>query len=426
MVTNQLNLLKEQRFLPLFFTQFLGAFNDNVYKNSLVILITYNFADSLKLNSEILITIAAGVFIFPFFLFSATAGQLADKFEKTKLIRYTKIAEIFLMLLAAIGLYFQSILLLMTVLFLVGTQAAFFGPLKYSILPDQLQSNELLAGNALIEAGTFLAILLGTILGGILASLQAAPLLISFAIVLAAAVGYAASRFIPPAKIAAPHIKIRWNIFIETKEIIFRTMKHRELALAILGISWFWLVGATYLSQFPTYAKVILGAGPTVVTLFLTCFSFGIGAGSLFCNRLLKGKIRATYVPIAAIGMVIFGTDLVLASEYVSPASKHLLTLAEFLNHLQSWRLLLDLFLLAACGGIYAVPLYAILQYKSEAEYRSRVIACNNIMNALFMVLAASLTSVMLALHFSVTHVFILIALANAVAAFFLRRLSVG
>lgn len=423
MAINQLSLLKAKRFLPLFLTQFLGAFNDNVYKNALVILITYTLATSKNLNPEILITIAAGIFILPFFLFSATAGQIADKFDKARLIRYTKIAEIILMLCAGIGFYSHSIFLLMVVLFLVGTQATFFGPIKYSILPDQLPSNELIAANGLLEAGTYFAILLGTIVGGILASLHAAPALVSIVVVLMAISGYATSLWIPSSKIAAPDLKIKYNIIKETKEIISRTMQKRELALSILGISWFWLVGATYLSQFPTYAKDVLGAGSSIVTLFLTFFTLGIGLGSLLCNRLLKGRVHATYVPLAALGMTLFAIDLVLASEHMVTKPGHLLTLAEFLSHLQNWHVLLDLLFLSACGGIYAVPLYAILQYESDPTFRSRVIACNNIINAFFMVVAAIVTSIMLFLHFSVTDVFVLVALANVVVAIYICNL---
>ncbi len=424
MKSDQLNLLKARRFFPLFLTQFLGAFNDNVYKNALVIWITYSFATPMGLSSDILITIAAGIFILPFFLFSAPAGQLADKLEKTKLIRYTKIAEIILMLLAAMGFYFQNVFVLMTTLFLVGTQATFFGPIKYSILPDQLPKNELVPANALIEAGTYLAILLGTILGGVLAALHAAPIYISIAIVLVAVLGYITSRWILPAKIGESHLRIEWNIAKETKKIIQHTMEKRELAIAILGISWFWLIGATYLSQFPTYAKIILDAGPSIVTLFLACFTFGIGVGSIFCSRLLKGRIDAKYVPLAAMGMTIFGIDLVFASGPIVAKATHFLTMAEFLSHFESLRILFDLLFLSIAGGIYIVPLYTILQYRSDPSYRSRVIACNNIMNALFMVASALITSIMLALHFSVLHVFMLVSLLNVFVAFYVCGLK--
>jgi acyl-[acyl-carrier-protein]-phospholipid O-acyltransferase/long-chain-fatty-acid--[acyl-carrier-protein] ligase len=423
MAINQLSLLKVRRFLPLFLTQFLGAFNDNVYKNALVILITYQFSTQAHLNPEILITVAAGIFILPFFLFSATAGQLADKFEKSQLIRITKIAEIGLMLLVGVSFSLHSIFLLMLILFLLGAQATFFGPMKYSILPDHLHTNELIAGNALLEAGTYLAILLGTVVGGIFAMFHAGPALVSVLVLLIAIAGFCTSLWIPKAAAAAPELKINFNFIEETWKIVNYTFKNRDLALAILGISWFWLVGATYLSQFPTYAKNVLGAESSVVTLFLMVFTVGIGVGSLLCNRLLKGKIHATYVPVAALGMTIFGIDLVIASHHGISHAATLMTLGQFLAHASSWRILFDLLALAICGGVYIVPLYAILQFESEPSHRSRAVASNNIMNAIFMVMAAILTSIMLMLHFSVTHVFLFMAAANLLAAIYICNL---
>lgn len=423
MSINQFSLLKTKRFLPLFITQFLGAFNDNLYKNALVILITYSLASSLHVNSEILITVAAGIFILPFFLFSATAGQLADKYEKARLIRYTKIIEVVLMLFAAIGFFLQSIYLLMFVLFLLGTQATFFGPLKYSILPDHLESKELIAGNALLESGTFLAILLGTILGGLLAVFKIGPTLVSgFAIGIAIA-GYFSSLSIPKAQIADPSLKINFNFISESWEIVRHTVADRNLFLCILGISWFWLIGATYLSQFPTYAKDVLEAESSVVTLFLTVFTTGIGIGSMFCNRLLRGQIHATYVPLAALGLTIFAVDLVFASEHGQHKPGELITLVQFLSYFSNWRIVLDLLFLSICGGIYIVPLYAILQHDSLPEFRSRAIASNNIVNALFMVAAAIVTSAMLYLNFTITQVFLVVAILNIFVAIYICNL---
>ena len=423
MVMNQLSLLKTKRFLPLFLTQFLGAFNDNFFKNALVILITFTLLHTTQLNTEVLVTIAAGIFIVPFFLFSATAGQLADKFDKALLIRYTKILEIVLMLLAVIGFYSQNIFLLITVLFLIGTQASFFGPIKYSILPDHLTAEELIPANALLESGTYFAILLGTLLGGVLIMLHSGTLLVAMVLMSLAVLGFMSSLWIPKAKAALPSLKIQFNIVRETRAIIRHTLQNRNLAIAILGISWFWLVGATYLSQFPTYVRDVLGAGSSIVTLFLTFFTAGIGLGSLYCNRLLKGRIHATYVPLAALGMTLFAIDLVLASQHIVIKPTHLLTLGQFLSHLQNWHVLLDLSLLSACGGMYVVPLYAILQHESDATYRSRTIACNNIINALFMVAATIITSIMLFVHFSVTDIFVLVALANVVVAIYICNL---
>ncbi len=423
MQINQFDLLKTRRFLPLFLTQFLGAFNDNFFKNALVILITYQLSTSLQINTEILITVAAGIFIVPYFLFSATAGQLADKFEKSRLIRYTKMAEIFVMLCACVGFYLHSISLLLFVLFLLGTQATFFGPLKYSILPDHLQTRELIAGNALIESGTFLAILLGTILGGILAMFHIGPVLVSITSILIAIAGLISSLSIPAASINAPALKINWNIIDESQQIIRKTFSHRDLYVAIMGISWFWLIGFIYLSQIPSYAKNILNAESSIVTLFLTTFTIGIGLGSMYCNRLLKGSIHATYVPLAALGMTLFGIDLIFASKHTFVNNGELITLFQFLSHFSSWRILFDLTMLAACGGIYIVPLYAILQHESAAEFRSRAIACNNIVNAIFIVLASIAISIMLFLHLNITGVFLVTAITNFFAAIYLCNL---
>ncbi|VVC77050.1 Bifunctional protein Aas [Aquicella siphonis] len=423
MAINQFNLLKINRFLPLFLTQFLGALNDNLFKNALVILIIYHPVMYSKMNAGVLTTLAAGVFILPFFLFSATAGQLADKYEKAGLIRYTKLAEIGIMLLACAGFYLQDTILLISVLFLLGTQAAIFGPLKYSILPDHLHADELVAGNALLESGTFLAILLGTILGGMLAYLRIGPTLVSIASLVIAIAGYAASLSIPLAKRNAPYIKMSRNIINESWKMLRHTFSSQDLSLAVLGISWFWLIGATYLSQFPVYVKNVLNAQSSVVTLFLFCFTAGIGIGSLVCNRMLKGRIHATYVPLAALGMTLFGVDLYLASLQIKSNSIAPITCLEFLSHVSHYRILIDLLLLSMCGGIYIVPLYAILQHESDPEHRSRAIASNNIMNALFMVAASLATSLMLFLNFSIITVFLIIAVANFFAAVYICNL---
>lgn len=415
MPINQLSLLKTRRFLPLFLTQFLGAFNDNLYKNALAILITYTLVSQIRFNPGFLIGIAAFVFILPFFLFSALAGQLADKFEKSRLIRYTKIAEIMLMLIAGLGFALHSIAMLIGVLFLLGLQATFFGPVKYSILPDHLKPEELIAGNALMESGTFFAILLGTIIGSFLAALHigvGAISVASLALIVSIA-GYIASLGIPKTSIAAPNLKLNFNLLKETFSIVSSTCKNRNLYLSILGISWFWLIGMTYLTQFPTYAKDVLGAQPSVVTLFLIFFTAGIALGSLICNKLLRSKIDATYVPLAALGMTLFAIDLVLASEHIRTSTGELASLLGFLSHLRNWRILLDLLFLSTCGGIYIVPLYSILQNESQPEFRSRAIASNNIINALFMSVAAIATSIFLFFHVSITAVFLIVAIAN-------------
>ena len=424
MSQNEFDLLKTRRFLPLFITQFLGAFNDNVYKNALVILITYVVAEKAGLNSKIMITAAAGIFILPFFLFSATAGQLADKYEKAFLIRIIKLVEILLMGGAAVGFYMESVGLLMAILFLMGTQSTFFGPIKYGILPEKIEEDELIGGNGLIEAGTFISILLGTIISGLLILTEYGVLLVSGMVILVAILGWVSSFYIPAGRPASPQLKVDYNFLRETWKIISHAKQNREIFLSILGISWFWLVGATFLSQFPTYAKDFIGGNEQLVTLFLSVFTIGIGLGSLLCNKILKGEVEATFVPLAIIGVTIFTVDLYFASQnmFVNGSGK-LIGAGAFLSHLSSWRILGDMFMISVSSGVYIVPLYAIIQVRSEPNYRSRTIASNNILNALFMVFSAVGTMVMLKAGFNVTQVFLTISILNAAVAIYTCQL---
>lgn len=421
---NQFDLLKTRRFLPLFITQFLGAFNDNVFKNALVILITYVVAENAGLNAQIMVTAAAGIFILPFFLFSATAGQLADKYEKAYLIRIIKFVEILLMIGAAIGFYLGNVWFLMTILFLMGTQSTFFGPIKYGILPEKIEEDELIGGNGLIEAGTFISILIGTLVGGLLILADSGILMISGMVILIAILGFVSSFYIPKGQPASPQLKVDYNFVRETWEIVSYARRNREIFLSILGISWFWLVGATFLAQFPTYSKDIIGGNEQLVTLFLSVFTIGVGIGSLLCNQLLKGEVEATFVPLGIIGVTVFTVDLYFASQYTLPgAGEEMIGAGAFLSHFSSWRILGDMFMISVSSGIYIVPLYAIIQVRSEPSYRSRIIASNNILNALFMVISAIGTVVMLTVGFNVTQVFLTIALLNAVVAIYACQL---
>lgn len=443
MYKNQFALLSTRRFLPLFITQFLGAFNDNLFKNALVVLITYLIADQLSVNPQILVTFTGCLLILPMFLFSAQAGSIADKFEKAKLIRVIKLAEIILMILGAVGFIFQNVTLLMTILFLLGVQFTFFGPIKYSILPYHLNEDELVGGNALIEMGTFLAILLGNILGVVLIMMPQGLFVISAMVVLMAILGYLSSCYIPKAIAPAPQLKLSLNFIKETYNIVKFSTKTSSIFLSILGISWFWLIGFTFLAQFPNYAKDYLHSNEQVFVLFLAIFSIGVGVGSGYCNRLLKGRIEATYVPLAALGISLFTLDLYFATKHVAISehlalltmnqflqqatqdlyfatsyvaiSNHLmlLTVKQFLQQATHWRIVVDLLLIAICGGIYIVPLYAILQSRSEDSHKARIIASNNIMNALFMTVAALATMLMLKLKFTVPQIFLSIALVN-------------
>ena len=423
MAHTQFSLLGVRRFLPLFATQALGAFNDNVFKNALVILITYSLADRVGIDGKTFITVAAGLFIAPFFLFSATAGQLADKFDKARLIRIIKLCEIGLMGLAAIGFYIENVYWLFAVLFLMATQSTFFGPLKYSILPQHLEEDELVGGNALIETATFLAILLGTLFGGTLILSDAGSAVISGALIGLAALGYVTSFWIPSAAPPSPDLKVNPNPLTETIAIIRHAAGRRDVFLSILGISWFWFVGLVFLTQFPNYAKETLNADEYVANLFIATFSVGIGIGSLLCNKLLKGEISAKYVPLAAIAITLFSIDLVIASNNAASGAGALVGISEFIGQPANWRLLGDMALIAMCGGLYAVPLFAIVQSRSDAEHRSRTIASNNVINALFMVTATVAMVVMIRFGFSIPDIFLAVAIANAGVAVYICKL---
>jgi acyl-[acyl-carrier-protein]-phospholipid O-acyltransferase/long-chain-fatty-acid--[acyl-carrier-protein] ligase len=423
---NQFALLRTRRFLPLALTQFLGAFNDNLFKNALVILITFVLAEQSGLDARVLVVLAGGVLIFPFFLFSATAGQLADKYDKARITRYIKLAEIVIMLGAGLGFLLGSVSLLMTVLFLTGAQSAFFGPIKFGILPDHLADDELVAGNALIETSTFLAILGGTLFGGMAILAEGGTALVTALVVLVAVAGWWASRSIPPTQPATPELVVGFNPLAETWRILRVAGESRVILLCILGVSWFWAMGSTFLSLFPTLTKDLIGADEGVVTLLLIAFSTGIAAGALLCNRLLKGEVHATYVTLGSVGITLFALDLWLSTRSLPPPGADPMDIAAFLAQPGSWRLLADLVLLAVSGGLFIVPLQAMLQYHSPPAHRARNIAANNVVNALFMVAAAALSAMALAEGASIPQVFLVIALINAVVAVYILRLLPG
>ncbi|HRP95147.1 MAG TPA: MFS transporter [Rhodocyclaceae bacterium] len=421
-MSSQFTLLQERRFLPFFITQFLGAFNDNFYKNALVVLITFQAAQMTSLSPGVLVNLAAGVFILPFFLFSATAGQLADKFEKSRLIRFTKLLEIVIMLLAAVGFALMSLPLMLGTLFLMGTQSSLFGPVKYAILPQQLREDELVGGNALVETGTFVSILVGTIAGGLLVAVPNGPAWLSAGVIAIAVLGYLASRAIPPAAAVDPGLKINWNPLTETWRIVRFTQGNRTVFLSILGVSWFWFYGALFLSQFPAYASEVLGGDEKAVTLLLAMFSIGIGAGSLLCEKLSAGRIELGLVPVGSIGLSLFALDLWWASPTPGALGTGL-PMAALLAEPLMWRVLFDLVMIGVFGGFFIVPLYALIQNRSEPSHRSRVIAGNNILNALFMVVAALMGAGLLAAGLSVAELFLVTALLNAAVALFIYRL---
>ena len=397
--------------------------NDNIIKQALIVMIIFSLLDSSDMDPGILVTIAAGIFILPFFLFSATAGQIADKFEKSASIQRIKFVEILIMATACFGFYLSNTWFLILVLFLMGTQSSFFGPLKYGILPNHLKERELIGGNALIETGTFLAILIGTIIGGLLIVIENGTAIISTILFLIALVGWAVSRSIPTAAAADPNLKINYNILQEIGRMMGRARQTRTVFLSIIGISWFWLVGATFLSQFPNYSKTLLGGNASVVTLFMFTFSLGIGIGSYGCTKLLKGVISAKYVPLSAFALTVFIIDLYFASVDLSAPGGALITASDFLNTPTNLRILFDLAAISICGGLYTVPLYAILQNDSDPKTRSRIIAANNLMNALFMVVGAIVATGMLALDWTIPEVFLSLAIANCFVGLYITRL---
>jgi 1-acyl-sn-glycerol-3-phosphate acyltransferase len=419
---NQFALLGQRRFGPFFVTQFLGAFNDNVFKNALVILLAFQAGASAELEPSVLVNLAAGLFILPFFLFSATCGQLADKYEKSQLMRLTKVMEIGVMLLGVAGFYLDSLVLLFAALFLMGAQSTLFGPAKYGILPQHLDSTELVGGNGLVEMGTFLAILLGTMAGGILIGLQDIGVLsVSVTIVGIAILGLLASLGIPEAPATDPGLKINWNPVTETWRNLRFASGNRTVFLSILGISWFWYFGATYLTQLPVYTKENLGGTAEVVTLLLTLFSLGVGVGSLLCERLSGRQVEIGLVPFGSIGMTVFSIDLFFAVPGHSTGA--LVDIAGFLQKPGGWRVIWDVVLLGLFGGLYIVPLYALIQQRSEPSHRSRIIACNNIMNAAFMVLSSAVAVGLLKAGLDIPQLFLVTALFNAAIALFIYDL---
>jgi 1-acyl-sn-glycerol-3-phosphate acyltransferase len=418
----QFSLLATRRFWPFFWTQFLGAFNDNFFKNALVILITFRAADVAGLNTEQMVALCGGVFILPFFLFSATAGQLADKYPKSTLVRYIKFAEIFVMLVAAIGFFINSIELLLVVLFFMGLQSAFFGPVKYGILPQLLKDRELVGGNALIQMATFLAILTGTIAGGILIeSVSNGALIVSVGIVLVAIAGFTLSRFVIPLPSEEPSLRIEFNPITPTYKIYTFTRQFRSIFLSILAISWFWFFGASFLALLPPYGKNLLSGSPQVVTYFLALFSIGIGIGSILCGRLSGDKLELGLVPIGSFGMTVFMFDLFLIGDPYRGLTRpeHLLSISEFLQAPAAWRISFDLLMLSAFGGFYIVPLQTLIQERSEASHRARVIAGNNILNAFFMVLSTVMLIALYRFEFTVPQIFLVVTLLNMAVAIY-------
>jgi 1-acyl-sn-glycerol-3-phosphate acyltransferase len=419
-MSSQFHLLKEIRFRPFFMTQLLGALNDNVFKTALITLLTFRAGSITDLSPALLATVLPGVFILPFFLFSATCGQIADKYDRARLARVTKLLEIVVMALGAWGFIAASLPALVLALFLMGTQSTLFGPVKYAYLPQHLKDGELVGGNGLVESGTFLAILGGQIFGAWLVGNSSAEGIAAVVIALALA-GWWYSRGIPLSPAPEPAMRLDWNPLSATRDNLRFARGNRTVWLSLLGISWFWFYGATLLAQFPVYASDVLGGGEGVFILLLSVFSVGVGAGSLACEKLSGGKVEIGLVPFGAIGLTLFGIDLFFATPSVMPAYDG--SVAGFLQHAAHWRMLIDIVLLGAAGGLYIVPLYALIQTRCERSHAARVIAANNIVNAGFMVGSALVSLLLFKAGLDIPQLFLATALFNAAVAIYIYTL---
>lgn len=395
---NNEHLLSTRRFLPMFITQFFGALNDNVYKQALLLVITYGWINQQAADVSTLNNLAALFFILPYFIFSATAGQIADKFERSQLIRGIKVLEIVIMLIGSAGFLLGNLWLLLLALFMMGTHSTFFGPIKYAILPEILKPNELMSGNALFQSGTSIAILIGMILGGAVISVSQGNLIwISLTVVIIAVLGYLSSRFILKQQVSSPDLKIDWNFFRTS----FQTLKYAKslplIFMILLGNSWYWFYGATYLTQIPQLTQQNLHASENVVSLLLTFFSVGIGVGSLLCRRIGGSEVNIKMVPIGAIGLTLFAFYLALSLAFVPERTGAMMNVADMFNHgAIYYHVMLAVTLLGISGGFYIVPLYAMMQAYSPRSHRARVVAANNILNAVFMVSSAIFSIIIL------------------------------
>jgi 1-acyl-sn-glycerol-3-phosphate acyltransferase len=420
--SSQFALLAQRRFGPFFWTQFFGAFNDNVFKTALLTVLTYEALEWTSLDPGLLNNLIPGLFILPFVLFSATAGQLADKFEKSLLARYVKLLEIAIMAIAAVGWMTHSLWLLVAAVVGMGVHSTLFGPVKYAYLPQQLKPEELVGGNGIIEMGTFVGILLGEVLGALLVVRKPWGIeLVAAGTVVVAVIGWLFSRRIPLSPAPEPGLKINWNPVSETVRNIGFTRRNRPVFLSVLGNSWFWFYGAVILAQFPVYAKNYLHGDYSVFVLLLTVFSLGIGTGSLLCERLSGHKVEIGLVPFGAIGLSVFGFDLYLASlGYVNTAQ---VDIAGFLAQNGSMHILFDIVMIGVFGGFYIVPLFALIQTRCDPAHLSRTIAGMNIMNALFMVVAALFAMALLKSGFTIPQIFFATALLNALVAIYIFSL---
>jgi len=417
---SQFKLLTSKRFLPLFLTQFFGAFNDNVFKNTLMFILAYTAATKLNVNSSVLLNLAAGLFILPFLLFSSIAGQICDKYEKSRLVRLTKLIELGVMSAAALAFYFEAYYSLLFLLFLMGTQSTLFGPVKYALLPQHLATKDLIGANALVEAATFVAILLGTIVAGFILAFDKSHEIAALSVLIFATIGLICSFYIPHAPSSAQSMKMDFNIWRSSIAIIRKASTDKITNVAILGISWFWFLGAGYLTQFPDFARLILKGDTSTVTLLLALFSVGIGMGSLLVEKIAKRAPSQMLVNTGLIGLALSGITLYLSTPNVQSAELN--TWLFFISDISSLVVLISVLLIGLFGGLFIVPLYALVQRRAEVEFRARTIAVINIINALFMVLSAVFAMVLLGLAGISIPVFLLILAVMNIAVFSLMK----
>ena len=422
---NQFALLKQRRFAPFFWTQFSGAANDNLFKFAFTVMVTYQLSVSWLPPAMAGLVIGA-LFILPFLLFSATSGQLTDKYEKTRVIRFVKNLEIAIMLIAAVGFISGNVNIQVPVLlgctFLMGVHSTLFGPVKFAYLPQALSERELTGGNGMVEMGTFVAILLGNIVGGlIIATPGVGPHYVAVGCVLLALAGRAVAQFIPNAPATDPNLNINWNPVTETWRNLKLASANIVVFRSMLGISWMWFFGAVFLSQFPSFAKEVMHGNEQVASLLLVVFSIGIAIGSLLCEVCSRRHVEIGLVPLGAIGMSVFAIDLYFASRGMPDSS--VMGVGAFLAMPQHWRVMADLALLSLFAGLYSVPMYALIQLRSPATHRARVIAANNILNALFMIVSSVLAGALLGAKFTIPQIFLFVGLANAVVAFYIFML---
>jgi len=418
---SQFELLRQRRFAPLFWTQFLGAGNDNLFKFALTVMVTYQVQLGW-LPPALAGLVIGALFILPFLLFSATSGQLADKYDKTVLIRFVKSLEIAIMALAGWGFMQTHVPLLLACVFLMGLHSTLFGPVKFAYLPQHLNERELTGGNGMVEMGTFVAILLGNVAGGLLIALPAVGAqYVAAACIVLALIGRATAQAIPPSPSTDPRLRINWNPFSETWRNLKLAHRNTVVFRSVLGISWMWFFGAVFLSMFPSFAKDVLHGNEQVASLLLVVFSIGIGIGSLLCETLSRRHVEIGLVPLGAIGMSVFSIDLYFASRGLPPAAG--LSLGPFVSQPAHWRVMADLALLSLFAGLYSVPMYALIQLRAEASHRARIIAANNILNALFMIVSSIGVGLLLKANFSIPQVFLVTGLLNAVVAFYIFML---